>query len=264
MRLAQQLGHAQHEVGAGGALGQPPGQLHADDLRDQHRDGLAEHGGLGLDAADTPADDAKAVDHRRVRVGADERVGIRHAVPAHHDEAEVLEVDLVHDAGSGRHHAEVIERGLAPAQELVALLVALELLLDVEHERHRRAELVDLHRVVDHEVDGLLRVDLCRVAAHLRHRVAHCGQVDDAGDAGEVLEQHARWHERDLGVGVGGGVPLRDGLDLLARHGDAVLAAQQVLEQDAQAERQLLEVHAERVGGSVEAIDLVRPAGGLE
>jgi hypothetical protein len=48
---------------------------------------------------------------------------------------EELEVDLVDDAGPGRHDAQVAERGLGPAQELVALAVALVLALDVEGER---------------------------------------------------------------------------------------------------------------------------------
>ena len=56
--------------------GSSPVQLEADDLRDQHRHRLAEHRRLGLDAADAPAEHAEAVDHRRVRVGADERVGV--------------------------------------------------------------------------------------------------------------------------------------------------------------------------------------------
>ncbi len=115
--------------------GSAPDEAHADDLREEHRDRLAEHRRLGLDAANAPAEDAEAVDHRRVRVGADERVGVRGAVAAEHDLREVFEVDLVHDAGAGRHDAEVLERLLAPAQELVALAVALVLALHVVHER---------------------------------------------------------------------------------------------------------------------------------
>ena len=60
----------------------------------------------------------------------------------------------------GRHDAQVAERGLRPAQELVALAVALVLLADVERERARAAPGVDLDRVVDHEVRGHERVDL--------------------------------------------------------------------------------------------------------
>ena len=74
--LAQRLRHGEDEVGGGGAFAQLAGELVADDLRDQHGDGLAEHGGLGLDAADAPAEHAEAVDHGGVGVGADQRVGI--------------------------------------------------------------------------------------------------------------------------------------------------------------------------------------------
>ena len=58
------------------------------------------------------------------------------------------------DAGARRHDAEVVEGLLAPAQELVALAVALEFDLDVPREGVSRAEVVDLHRVVDDEVDA--------------------------------------------------------------------------------------------------------------
>ena len=97
-----------------------------------------------------------------------------------HDAREVLEVDLVDDAGVRRHRLEALERRLAPAQERVALAVALELLLGVDPERLGRAERVDLDGVVDHELDRHERVDRGRVAAHLGHRVAQRGEVDDA------------------------------------------------------------------------------------
>ena len=157
-----------------------PREPEADDLRHEHRERLAEHRRLGLDPADSPAEHAEAVDHRRVRVGADHGVGEGDAV-AHLDDArEVLEVDLVDDAGVRRHDLEVVERALAPAEEGVALDVPLELELDVAPDREPRRELVDLDGVVDDELDGDERVDLLRVAALVAHRVAHRGEVDDA------------------------------------------------------------------------------------
>ena len=59
----------------------------------------------------------------------------------------------------GRHDLEVAERLLGPAQQRVALEVSLVLALDVALIGHARAEGVDLHRVVDHEVDGHERID---------------------------------------------------------------------------------------------------------
>ena len=83
------------------------------------------------------------------------------------------------------------EGGLAPFEEAVALAVALVFELDVAVEGPRRAELVDDHRMVDHEVDGHLRVDPARIAAEILHGVAHGGQVDHGGYAREVLHEDA-------------------------------------------------------------------------
>ena len=55
-------------------------EVHANDIGLQEIHRLAEHRGFGFDAADTPAEHAEAVDHRRMRVDADEAVGIEHAV----------------------------------------------------------------------------------------------------------------------------------------------------------------------------------------
>ena len=119
-------------------------------------------------------------------------------VVAADDAREILDVDLVHDAGLGRHHAEVAERGLAPAQEHVALAIAVVLEIGVQLQRVGGAEVIDLHRVIDDELDRLQRVDLVRIAAERDDAVAHRGEIDDAGHAGEVLQQDARRHERDF------------------------------------------------------------------
>ena len=134
-RLAEDLRDREDEVGRGRAFRERARQPEADDLRDEHRDRLAEHRGLGLDPADAPAEDAEPVDHRRVRVGPDERVREGDAVALVDDAREELEVHLVDDAGARRHDLEVVERALAPAQERVALAVALELELGVPEDR---------------------------------------------------------------------------------------------------------------------------------
>ena len=165
------------------------------DLGGEHVQRLAEHDGLGLDAADAPAQHAQAVDHRGMAIGADQRIGKRdrpRVVFAQEDAlGQVFEVDLVDDADGRRHDAEVLECLLAPAEELVALAVAVEFDGHVAVHRVLPAEEVDLHRVVDHQVDGHQGVDLLRVAAEPLHGAAHGRQVDHAGHAGEVLQDHA-------------------------------------------------------------------------
>jgi hypothetical protein len=264
--LAQHLGRGQHQVGRGRALGQGPVQLEADDLRQQHRDRLPQHRRLGLDPADPPAEHGEAVDHRRVRVGADQgvRVGLEDAVvlAAVDDLGQVLEVDLVADPGRRRHDAEVVEGLLAPFEERVALEVAFEVVGGVDREGALVAEGVDLDRVVDHQVDVDQRVDRARVAADLLHRVAHRRQVDDGGDAGEVLHQHPGRLEGDLDAGRRRRVPAGDRLDIGGADRDAVLKPQHVLQQDLDRVGQSGDVEA--LLEDVEAEDLVLAPAHLE
>jgi hypothetical protein len=150
--LPQHLGDGQHQVGGRRALGHRTGELEADHPRDQHRDRLAQHCRLGLDAAHAPADDAQPVDHGGVRVGPDTGVRVGLAVAGEDDAGQVLDVDLVHDPGARRHHLEVVEGRLAPAQELVPLAVAAVLDLHVAGEGVRGAEDVGDHRMVDDQL----------------------------------------------------------------------------------------------------------------
>ena len=89
---------------------------------------------------DAPTHHSQSVHHRRMRVGADERVGIceRAAVGClrrHDDTRQIFEIHLMDDAGIRRDDAEVVERVLSPAQKRVALLIARELELGVQLKR---------------------------------------------------------------------------------------------------------------------------------
>ena len=148
------------------------------------------------------------------------------------------------DARVRRHDLERVERALAPAQERVALAVAAELELGVAADREPAREVVDLHRVVDHELGRDQRVDPAGSPPKRRHRLAHRGQVDDGRDAGEVLEEDARRREGDLARRLGLAFQVATASTSAAVTVDAVLAAQDVLEQDPQRVRQARDVEA--------------------
>ncbi|MGY3295522.1 hypothetical protein ACVWWP_008589 [Bradyrhizobium sp. LM3.6] len=242
--LAQHLRHCQHEVGRGDAFLHRALQLEADDGRQQHRQRLTEHAGFRLDAADAPAEHGETVDHGGVGVGADQRVGIgdlegaglladRHLFLLGPDRLrEIFEIDLVADAGAGRHDGEVRERFLAPLQELVALLVLLVFLGDVLAESLVVTEEVHDHGVVDNEIDRHQRIDLLGIAAKLLHRVAHRSEVDHRRHAGKILHQHASRAERDLMLQRLLAQPFRHRDDVFLLDRATVLVAEQVLEQN--------------------------------
>ena len=202
-------------------------QLEANHLRQQHCHRLAQHGRFRLNSAHAPAQHAQAVDHGGVAVGADQRIriGQRPAfglVVHKHNAGQVFQVHLVHDARLGRHHAEVFQGVLAPTQEDITLLVPLIFQLGVGHERDVGTGRIDLHGVVDDQLHRLQRVDLARVAAHRGHGVAHGGQVNHGGHAGEVLQQYTGGREADLVGRLGGGLPIGHALDGVARHRETV------------------------------------------
>ena len=88
-------------------------------MGNHHGDGLAKHSGFGFNTADSPPQDAEAIDHGGMRIGADKRVGIGRAMAIRlmnkNYASEIFEIDLVDDAGIGRHDCQVAKRGLAPA-----------------------------------------------------------------------------------------------------------------------------------------------------
>src|SRR5205807_6019367 len=117
-----------------------------------------------------------------------------------HDLGDVLEVHLVADAHPGRHQREVVEGLLGPAQERITLAVALDLLFYVARVGVTESEGIDLHRVVDDQVDRHKRIDLARILAGPLHRRSHRREIHDRGHAGEVLHEDARWEERQLRI----------------------------------------------------------------
>ena len=228
--LAQHLRDRQHQVGRGRTGLQTAAQAEADDLGNQHRHRAPEHRGLRLDSTDAPSDHAQSIDHRGMRIGAEHGVGIGLAIlRREHHWREIFEIHLMHDSGVGRHHAEVVERALPPTQEQVALLVAFEFELRVGRERRSAAERIDLHRMIDHEIDRLQRTDFRRITAEPFDRIAHHCEVCDHRHSGEILQQHARRHERHFALAALAR-PAGERLDLSGRHDHPVLAPEHVLD----------------------------------
>ncbi len=180
----QNFRHGEHEVRGRGPFRQMPTEANPNNLRDQHGDRLAEHRGLGLDPPDAPPEHAESVDHGRVRVGADEGIGIGQQDPvpvwgAHDHTGQELQIDLMNNPGVGRHHPEVGKGLLSPTQERVSLAIALELALGIDQHRARHPKGVHLYRVVNDQLGGLERIDLFRIAPHLPHGIAHRREIDD-------------------------------------------------------------------------------------
>jgi len=133
---------------------------------------------------------------------------------------------------SGGDHTEVGKCRLPPAQELIAFLIALEFDLGIELGGIGSAEFIHHHRVIDDQLGRRQGIDLVGVAAQGLHGIAHGGQVDHAGNAGEVLQHHARGGEGNFGVRFGLGIPVHQGIDIGAGDVHPIFGAQQVFQED--------------------------------
>jgi hypothetical protein len=116
--------------------------------------------------------------------------------------------------------------------------------------------------VVDDEVRRDERVHLGRVAPEVGHRVAHHREVDDGRDAGEVLEDDPRRHERHLGLGGDTWSPRGERLDLIRTDDAATGVAEDVLDEDLQRDRRAPEVQTIPDGRQTEVVRQARTEAG--
>src|SRR5204863_5848097 len=119
-----------------------------------------------------------------------------------HRLGQIFEIDLVANAGARRPNPKIVERVLTPFEKAVALAIAAIFELDIGLKRLAAAKGVDDDRMIDHEIDGHERIDLLRIAAEFGHGVAHRGQIDNGGYAGEVLHEDPRRTKRYLAFGA--------------------------------------------------------------
>ena len=104
----------------------------------------------------------------------------------------------MNDADPGRYDAEPVERLRAPFQKAVTLVVAFELLGHVELICGFAAGIVNLYRVIDNEVNWNQRFDHAGVLTQPLYGGTHGSQIDKQRHAGEILQNDACHHERDL------------------------------------------------------------------
>ena len=204
--------------------------MHADDIGGEEIYRLAEHAGFGFDASDTPRDHADAVDHGGVRIRAHQRIRVIEwklsAVLPMHASSEVFEIDLVHDAYPRGDDLESVKRLHTPLHEFVAFGIALEFDLHIEIERVFRAVVVDLHRVIDDEIDRDQRLDQLGVSAHALRDPSHRGEIAQQRHAGKVLKHDPGDDERDFVGARCGRCPARELADVILGDFLAVAVAQ--------------------------------------
>jgi hypothetical protein len=125
-----------------------------------------------------------------------------------------------------------------PLEEFVAFAITFKFETEVEAEGIGGAGAIDLDGMVDDEVDGYQGFDDSAVFAQASDSFAHGGEVDEQGDAGEILEDDAGDDERDFSVDGFGGVPGSEGADVLFGDGNAVAVTEDGFEDETDGDRE--------------------------
>lgn len=213
-----------------------------DNFGKDHGNGLTEHDCLGFNTSHSPSNHTETIDHGGVRVSSDNRVRVDNALAVFEDDSgEVLEVDLMDDTAAWGNDAEVVEGSRAPFQEFKAFVVALELDLLVLSPGVLDSGLVNLHGVVDDEIDRAEGVDFLGIAAQTSYCVSHGSEIDDSGDSGEILEDDSRGFESDFNGFAGQFLPVEDVLHIFGGDLEFIAVSDCAFEEDANAEGEALE-----------------------
>ena len=143
---------------------------------------------------------------------------------------------------SWRNYSEVVECGLTPPQELVALSVSLIFKLNISLCRIGRSSNINYHAVVNYHFCRRQWVDFLRIAAKLLNSLSHSCQVNDAGNACEVLHDYPSWSELNFGVRLCRWIPVHNRVYVRLSYVHIVLCAQHVLKQNLETVGQLLDI----------------------
>ena len=202
LRQAQALRHQQHQVGRPDQRCRHAGEPYAHHLGQGKGVGMAQQGSFGINATHAPAQHAQTIDHGRVRVTPNHKVGEGPLNPlvggAGHDGGDALQIDLVNDAAAWRENAQAAKRLLRPAEKGIAFGVAFKLTAHVDRHGVGTAPGIDLQRVIHHQIDREPGVHPRRVAPRARQSVAQGGQVLQHRHTRRIRQDHARHIQRQI------------------------------------------------------------------
>ncbi len=123
--------------------------MDADDIRSQEINRLAQHRRFGFNAANAPTNHAQTIDHRGMRIGADQTVRIIYSMLSPNAFGEVFEIHLMTNTDPRRDHAEAVKGLHAPLEKLIAGIVAPKLHLHVLAKSIAGTREVDLYGMVN-------------------------------------------------------------------------------------------------------------------
>ena len=198
--LTEHVGASEDEISGCRVRWQISHKFKAYDFGKYHRNLLTEHDRLSLNASDTPTNDTKSIDHGRVRVSANNGIGVEDTVLLKDYPGEPLKIHLMYDTVSRWDDSEVLEGFLTPLEEGKALFVPVEFDLFIAVLGILCPGDVNLNGVIDNKVNLTEWVDFRRITTELFHSCTHGSQIDDGRHTCKVLQENSGRLEGNLKV----------------------------------------------------------------
>ena len=190
--VTQKLGDGEYDIGGSNTRLTSADQFHSDDVGQAHHGGSAEHHGFGFQSTYADGDNAQSIDMRSMTVGTDTGIRIGDTITRLDHWRHLFQIDLVHDAVSGRDHIDILERRFSPLDKVKTVFVAAvfyrTILIEgfgIETGKFNR------QRVIDDKLGRYHRIHLGRIATLICNRIAQAGQIHQRGLAQNIMTNHA-------------------------------------------------------------------------
>ena len=115
----------------------------------------------------------------------------------------------MHDTESRRHDTESIEGLHSPFHELVTFPITIEFQFHVEVKSVFAAQIIDLDRVIDDQINRNQRFNFFRIFSGTNRHISHGCQIDKQWNSRKVLQDDAGNDKRNFITAFFFGFPVR-------------------------------------------------------
>ena len=188
--LTKELGHFQGQVCRSRNLRQLTSQVNPDDLRNREIGSFSQHGCFCFDTPNTPTEDSDTIDHGRMAVCTEHGIRVELAILFDDDITEEFDIDLVDNTRSWRYSPVIVKGLFSPLEELIALIITLELQVNVFFKGRLRSIEIYLNRVVNDQIDWNFWVNEVRISAIFYNSIPHGSKVYDYWYSCKILQNN--------------------------------------------------------------------------
>ena len=115
-----------------------------------------------------------------------------------HSTSKIFQIHLVHDTNTRWNDPECIKGLHTPFNKLITLVITLKLNLHIETEGLLITVMINLYRMINHQVNRHQRLDHIWILTHALCHTTHCRKIHQERDARKILQNDTSDHKGNL------------------------------------------------------------------